>query len=131
MILLNTCVIVWDALQPVKITNKAKSAIDRAEKNNALIISDISLWEISMLAQKKRIQIETTLAEFLNLFLRSRSISVQLITPEIAELFVGFSSEINNNPADRIIAATSIVRKAQLVTADRNLIKSNLVDTIW
>ena len=84
-----------------------------------------------MLVKKKRIQIETTAVKFLNLFLQSRNISVQPITPEIAELSVSFGSEINNDPADRILAATSIICNAQLVTADRNLIRSDLVKTIW
>lgn len=131
MILLDTCIIIWDALQPDRITREARSAINQAEKNHTLIISDISLWEISMLTMKKRIQIDATPTKFLNLFLQSRSISIQSITPEIAELSVSFDSKINNDPADRIIAATSIVCNAPLVTADQNLIKSDLIKTIW
>ncbi len=60
MILLDTCAIVWDALEPKKVTAKAKRAIDNADKQNALIISDISVWEISMLMKKSRIEIDTT-----------------------------------------------------------------------
>ena len=76
-------------------------------------------------------ELETNAAHFVNLFLQSRNISVVQISPEIAELSVNFGSEINNDPADRIIAATSIIHNAQLVTADTNLIESELVDTLW
>lgn len=131
MILMDTCAIIWDALEPSELSDKAIAAIEKADKHHALIVSDISIWEISMLIKKHRLEIDSTAAIFLNLFLQTRNISVQSISPEIAELSVNFGSEINNDPADRIIAATSIVHNAQLVTADQNLRDSELLDTIW
>ncbi len=131
MILMDTCAIIWDALDPSELSVKAKSAIDKADRRNALIISDISIWEISMLIKKRRIEVDSTPANFLNLLLQLRNISVQSISPEIAELSVNFGSEINNDPANRIIAATSVIQNAQLVTADQNLRASELLDTIW
>ena len=131
MILMDTCVIIWDALEPSKLSDNAISAIEKADKHNALIISDISIWEITMLIKKRRLEVDSTAANFLNLFLQSRNISVQSISPEIAELSVNFDSEINNDPADRIIAATSIIHNAQLVTVNQNLRTSELLDTIW
>lgn len=131
MILLDTCAILWDALAPGELSKKAAKAIDNADKHSALIISDISIWEISMLIKKKRIEIDTTPSIFVNLFLQSRSIEVKAITPEIAELSANFTPEINSDPADRIIAATSIIHNARLVTADQNLLSSGLIDTVW
>ncbi|MBV1884586.1 MAG: type II toxin-antitoxin system VapC family toxin [Pseudomonadales bacterium] len=131
MILMDTCAIIWDALEPTKLTQKASKSIENADKHHALIISDISLWEISMLIKRRRLEVDTTPANFLNLFLQSRNISVQSISPEIAELSVNFGAEINKDPADRIIAATSIILNAQLVTADENLRDSDMLETIW
>ncbi len=131
MILLDTCAILWDALDRDQLTDKALDAINKADEFNALIISDISVWEISMLIKKERVKIDTTASNFLNLYLQTRNISIVQISPEIAELSVNFNSDINKDPADRIIAATSIIQNAQLVTADRNLIESDIVDTLW
>lgn len=131
VILMDTCAIVWDALEQPQITPKASKAINRADEHNALIISDISIWEISMLTKKGRIEIATTAANFINLFLQSRNIAVMAISPEIAELSTNLDSKINKDPADRIIAATSIIHNAQLVTADSNLRESELLDTLW
>ena len=128
---MDTCAIIWDALEPSKLTSNAITAIESADQNNTLIISDISIWEISMLIQRNRLEVNTTAKNFVNLYLESRNIIVQQISPEIAELSVGFGSEINNDPADRIIAATSIVKNAQLVTADSNLRASKLLEVIW
>ena len=52
------------------------------------------------------------------------------ITPEIAELSTNLPETINQDPADRIISATSIITNTPLITADKNLLKSNL-RTIW
>jgi len=131
MILMDTCAIIWDALDPGKLTTKAKKSIDDADQNNALIISDISFWEIAMLIKKGRLEIDSSPANFINLFLQSRNIAVKSISPEIAELSVSFNKEINNDPADRIIVATSVIYNARLVTADENLLKNKLVDSIW
>ncbi|PCK05777.1 MAG: PIN domain-containing protein [Alteromonadaceae bacterium] len=131
MILLDTCAILWDALEPEQLTDKALNAINKADEFNALIISDISVWEIAMLVKKKRIQIDTTASTLINLYLQTRNISVVQISPEIAELSVNFGSGINKDPADRIISATSIIHNAQLITADKNLIESEILDTVW
>jgi len=129
MILLDTCAIIWDALDQNKLTTKARKAIKQTE--NKLIICDISIWEISMLVKRNRVEIDNTASEFINLLLKSRNFHVQEITPEIAELSVSFGQEINNDPADRLIAATSILKNAPIITADQNLRNTELLATIW
>jgi len=129
MILLDTCAIIWDALEVSKLSSTATKAIKRDE--NELLICDISIWEISMLIKKGRLVVDDTSSGFTNLLLQSRSFIIQEITPEIAELSVNFGTEINSDPADRLIAATSIVRNAPIVTADQNLRDATIVETIW
>lgn len=129
MILLDTCAIIWNALEPSKLTPKAKKAIKRYE--NELIICDISIWEISMLISRKRLIVDDTASGFINLLLQSQNYKVQQITPEIAELSANFGTEINNDPADRLIAATSILRNTPIITADQNLREATILETIW
>ena len=129
MIVLDTCAIIWDALDQNKLTPKARKAIKQTESE--LIICDISIWEISMLIKRNRIEINNTASEFINLLLQSRNFHVQGITPEIAELSVNFGQEINNDPADRLIAATSILRNAPIITADQNIRDATILETIW
>lgn len=131
MILIDTCALIWDALEPAKLSAAAVAAIDTADQHNALIVADISLWEVAMLIHKGRIQLNTKPANFINLYLQSRNIVVQAISPEIAELSVNIGAEINSDHADRIIAATAIIHNARLVTADQNLRNSKLLDTVW
>ncbi len=129
MILLDTCAIIWNALEPGKLTPKARKAIKHAE--NELMICDISIWEISMLINRKRLIIDDTISGFINLIIQSQNYQVHYITPEIAELSVNFGEEINNDPADRLIASTSILRNTPIITADQNLRNATIVETIW
>ena len=131
MILMDTCAIILDALQPTLLTQIAREAIDSADTHNSLIVSDISIWEIAMLMKKGRIELDTTASRFFTLFLQSRSVCVQSISPDIAELSVNFDSTMSNDPAERIIAATAIIHNAQLITADQNLRNHALLNTLW
>ena len=126
---LDTCTIVWDALKTSKLSPLAANTIKRYR--NELIICDISFWEISMLIKRKRIEVDLTASGFISLLLQSRNFQIQEITPEIAELSVNLGVEINNDPADRLIAATSLIRNAPIITADQNLREVTLLETIW
>ncbi len=131
MILLDTHVIVWNALNSRELSNLAKEEIERAQTVGNILIADISLWEIAMLIKRKRMTIDTTYAEFIRLILEALPLKVIQISPEIAYLSVSFGASINLDPADRLICATSIIEGAPLVTADKNLRRSELVHTIW
>ena len=60
MILLDTCAVIWDALDRQQLSIKALNAINKADEFNALIISNITIWEIAMLGNKECIKIDTT-----------------------------------------------------------------------
>lgn len=131
MITMDTHVIIWDALKPELLTQKARDAITIANDTDGIIFSEISLWEIAMLIKKKRIKIDVSYLEFINLIKASNNYIFKGINPEIAELSTTLPSDINLDPADRIICATSIIIDTSLVTADNNLKKSKVVNTIW
>ena len=131
MIVLDTHVILWDALQPDRLSRKAQKAIALANQEDGILFCDISLWEIAMLIYKKKVLVETTYREFINLLLASNKYSLKRITPEIAELSTTLPAAVSKDPADRIIAATSVIEQARLVTADINLRKAAMIETLW
>ena len=89
MILMDSCAIIWDALDSDKLTKVALQAIDKADENNQLFVCDISLWEISMLISKNRLEVDDSPANFLNLFLQSRA--VQVLAIETDEKLLGIA----------------------------------------
>ena len=131
MITVDTHVIIWYALKPALLSKTAKRAIDKANETDGIIFCEISLWEIAMLIKKKRVVIDISYAEFINLVKASNNYVFRGLSPEATELSASLPSEINQDPADRIICATSIVSNSPLVTADKNLRKAKSIRSIW
>lgn len=127
----DTHIIIWRALNTDRISKRAGQFLDEAEQSDGVVICDITLWEIAMLMDKERLKIDISYLEFIDLVLASGNYSVQPITPAIADKSTRLQQEINADPADRLIAATSILLKAPLVTADKNLRRSEKIETIW
>ncbi len=131
MIVVDTHIIIWDALKPEMLSGKAEKAISEANNSDGIIFCEISLWEIAMLIHKGRLSLDIEYLKFIKLILESNKYVLRGITPEIAELSTDLLSDNNKDPADRIIAATSIIEKAKLVTAHKKLRQSKKVATIW
>ena len=131
MIVVDTHIIIWDALKPEMLSEKAEKAISAANNSDGIIFCEISLWEIAMLMNKGRLIVDTEYIEFIKLILESNKYVLRGITPEIAWLSTDLFSDNNKDYADRIIAATSIIGNANLITADKELRQSREVATIW
>jgi PIN domain nuclease of toxin-antitoxin system len=131
VILLDTCVLIFDALTPEKLTEKVKKTILNAEKKDQLFCCDISLWEIAMLIQKNRLDPGTDIQTFLRLVLQARNIQILPINLEIAALSTTYPGYNHFDPADRLIASTAMHYHAKLVTSDKKLQKINDLIVVW
>ncbi|MGI8785522.1 MAG: PIN domain-containing protein, partial [Acidobacteriota bacterium] len=56
MIVLDTHVWIWWLSASSDLSASARKAIDRARLDKAILISSISVWEVALLAQRKRLQ---------------------------------------------------------------------------
>lgn len=131
MIVVDTHVLIWDALEPDKLSHAAKAAIAVANQTDGILVADISLWEIAMLIQRGRIQVSTDIHSFLNLIVEANRIQLSPISPEIAAQSTQLPATVNLDPADRLIVATAMFKGVALVTADRNLRAISQIVTIW
>lgn len=130
MILLDTCILIFDALTPERLSPAASTVLDESERDGLLACADISLWEIAMLVGKGRLAPGTDSGTFCRLALDARGVRVLPITPDIATESVQLELA-NGDPADRLISATARVNRAALVTADNRLLACPDVETIW
>jgi|SRR5437016_14517518 len=90
--------------------------------NQPLAISAIVLWEIAKLVQLQRLVLDLQSAEFRNFL---KSVMIIPISWEIAQTSTRL--DIASDPADEIIAATSVVEQIPLLTRDKKLLKSKMV----
>jgi PIN domain nuclease of toxin-antitoxin system len=85
-------------------------------------ISAIVLWEIAKLAQLRRIELDLDDPDVARPL---RILHVWPITAEIARASTRL--DVKGDPADELIAATSVVHNVPLLTRDRNLRRSRMV----
>jgi len=128
MVILDTHYLIWDTLGHARIDKAAKQFLDR---QNVLWICSISLWELGMLISKGKIVLNASIEEFLDIALQKRNYRILNINAKVSDVVRKLPQDINGDPADRIISATSILYDATLVTADSNLIASPALNTSW
>ena len=85
-------------------------------------ISGIVLWEIAKLAQLGRIAVDLDDVAVVRVL---SAIHVWPITAEIAKTSTRL--DVHSDPADELIAATSLVHNIPLVTRDKRLLRSKIV----
>jgi PIN domain nuclease of toxin-antitoxin system len=85
-------------------------------------ISAIVLWEVAKLAQLGRIAIDPETAEFSRVFAR-----VHVWPLDLAVCRQSTKLDFASDPADELIAATSVVHRVPLVTRDRRIRRSKIV----
>ncbi len=131
MLILDTCALVFDSLDPARLSKKAVAAIAKADEAGTLACCDISLWEIAMLVSKGRLNPGTDPQKYIQLVLTAKNIKALPITPEIAVKSAQAGFCPHGDPADRIIAASAFLSKAKLVTSDRKLATVTGLDIVW
>lgn len=130
MILLDTHVVLWLAFDQVRISKKARAAIEAARaQSEGLAISDITLLEIATLERKHRITLQTTLETFLT-EVEARFIVLPM-TARVCVRATSLPASYPADPADRVIGATALVEGIALVTADEGIRRSKELPTIW
>jgi PIN domain nuclease of toxin-antitoxin system len=95
---------------------------ERLLRANRWSISAIVLWEIAKLAQLGRIAMDLQDAEVVRVL---GKVHVWPLTREIADASTRL--DVKGDPADQIIAATSLVHRVPLVTRDAAILRSTRV----
>ena len=119
-VLLDTNALIWLLLDIHRLGPETRQLADSALFDSELLVSAFSFWEVSMLMQKNRMDIEQDMSEWrdavLDMGVReiARSGDIGILSTELDGLPA--------DPADRIIVATALAREATLVTADARIL---------
>jgi PIN domain nuclease of toxin-antitoxin system len=113
-------------LEPEKLPQPIADAI---ATEPTLGIAAISLWEIAMLVQYRRVSIpDLSLREWFHLTLPTPKLRLLPLTPEIASR--SGTLDMHGDPADRLIAATALEHGCRLATVDDKLIELDWLKTL-
>jgi len=125
--LLDTHTLIWAQGNPAELGARARAIIQTAPRKS-LAISDFTLLEIAMLTNKGRLEFSLPLADYLDQVEQD----LVILPLRAAEAAIAFALKLpHSDPFDRVIVATAQCRKIPLLTRDRQMIKADLVETIW
>ena len=125
--LLDTHAVIWAAEGDTRLGVEAQKIL-KVCANKEAAISDITLFEIAMLADKNRIKLSISVAEYLEGL--QRIYTVIPIAGRIAAEAVSLSLP-QGDPFDRIIVASARYHQLPLISRDRKIQESALVQIIW
>lgn len=120
MILLDTHALVWLDEGNERLGKKSLALIDNALKSGELFVSAISFWEVAMLVEKGRLEMQMEV-DLWRQSLVNNGLQEAVLTGKTAirsALLVDF----HGDPADRMIVATAIHLAASLCTADEQIL---------
>ena len=119
-ILLDTHIWIWYLLGLPKFNRRQLKLLQ--DDSNELWLSPISVWEVTLLIEKKRLPIAMPPQHWIKEALQVVHVKEARLSFEIAMLAREIPLE-HDDPADRFIAATAIKHGLHLMTADKRLIK--------
>jgi len=123
MLLLDTHSWLWLADGEKPFTAAVQSAIALALRQDALFLSPISLWEVSLKASRGKLNLSLPLRPWMTRALDFPGLHLMPISGEIACSCAELPASFHGDPADRIIAATARAEGLTLITHDRTLLR--------
>lgn len=116
---LDTCAWIWITQGDKRITRGIQSRLIEAD----WLVSAISVWEVAMLASKKRIDLNCSIEQWIDkALINVPRMMIAPLAPEIAVRSCNLRGYKHSDPADRIIIATALYYKTAVVTGDAKII---------
>jgi PIN domain nuclease of toxin-antitoxin system len=120
VILLDTHALLWLNQGSPRLGPQSRQAADEALLEDSLAVSAVSFWEVAVLVERHRVELDRSTDRWHQELLRSGLIEIPL-DGKIAIAAIGLP-DLHGDPADLFIAATAIIKEARLITADRRLL---------
>ncbi|MCA3563421.1 MAG: type II toxin-antitoxin system VapC family toxin [Methylocystis sp.] len=124
MAVLDTHVLVWFITGDSRLGPKALQAVSAAVASRTAVLSAASVFEVSWLASRKRIVLDTSVDRYIA---RLGDAGLGIVPIDAANAMLASALPIRQgDPIDRFIAAAAIAGEAVLVTADEALLQAGL-----
>lgn len=115
MILLDTCTLLWLALDPSKLSDHARTLLDTTQ--TPVWVSSVTAFEIGQKHAKGKLELRLPPARWVPQALDSHGLkSIELDIP--TALAAAVLPHLHNDPFDRLLIATALTHKLTLLTPD-------------
>ncbi len=131
MIVLDTHVWIWWLNEGYSFSPRVLKLIKEAKTKQEIYISSICVWEIAQLATRGRLQLTIDYTDWISQAESLPFINFIPVDNRIALKSIQLPPPLHQDPADRIIIATSLMLGATLITKDEKIIRYPHVDAVW
>ena len=120
-VLMDTHVLVWLLEGDDNLGKQARQLIETAAREDALLVSAITFWEVSMLARRGRLALAESVVLWRQKVMELGVVEIP-VSGDIGILATEFE-DFPPDPADRMITATAAFQGATLITADTAILR--------
>ena len=129
--LLDTHSWLWWVTEDRKLSSRAKAAIEKSQREEALWLSLISMWELAKKIEKGQLVLDRPFNQWLDLATAMPGLHLAELTRPILVESCQLPQPFPGDPADQIIVATARNHGAVLVTKDHKIRGYSHVHSIW
>jgi PIN domain nuclease of toxin-antitoxin system len=122
LLLLDTHIWLWEISATGQLSSSVRARISDAAQMRRLRLSVISIWEISLLASRGRIEFGPPVMLWITEAEQRSGIAFEPLSTEIAVEAGGLPGGFRSDPVDQIIVATARITGATLITRDRRIL---------
>jgi PIN domain nuclease of toxin-antitoxin system len=130
MIILDTQVWLWWLHDPSRLSRKARTAIEKAERSDGYMVSTISVWEIAIKNQLGKLNLPLDIDEWFRRASTYPNLVIEPLLPSDAIESTRLPGYFHKDPADRIVIALARRHGVSLVTSDSLIRSYRYVTTI-
>jgi len=123
-VLLDTHIWIWTLDGDVTSMSPAvMSLLQRSATKTGIRVCDISFWEVAVKAVKGKLTLSMDVMLWLRRAERAPGVGYLPIDREVLLVSTQFGSDMQGDPADRMLVAAAQLHALPLVTADRGIIE--------
>ena|ERR1700730_4709723 len=119
-LLLDTHIWIWAHLESWNISSEVANEL--ASSRNELWLSPLSIWELVLLVEKKRLELNADMGEWVQQSMKDRGLQqapfTSVVAHQLRSTLLGYGE-----PGDRFLVATAKAYDLTLVTADQRLLQ--------
>jgi PIN domain nuclease of toxin-antitoxin system len=130
VIVLDTHALLWWALDPDRLSEKAAATVADMEKAGVGYASSISIWELGVKVQRGKLLLPIAVEELARRIERGGLVELVPVDTSLwlRSLSLGWD---HPDPADRIIVATALAKGVPLLTKDEAMHAWKGVTSLW
>ena len=128
-VVLDTCALLWWSLDPDELSDAARIAIEKMEREKNGITPSMAIWEIAIKVKNKKLDLRFPLDIYVSKLKQSDVVRIVPVDEDILVKSVNLEWS-HRDPVDRIMVALAMNNGCSIITKDLE-IREFYAQTVW